>query len=143
MPHHVVEQHGKLMLIVNQSFGKHLLNSQIPLHKHSIKLDGMQALGLALCAARAQFPHCQIVVFKSDVKGAYRLIPMSPYWKPLQATKIDGRYHIDRNNSFGGGASGHLFCTFYLLVLWIAKYKQGIDDLLAYIIITAAQGLLP
>ena len=49
----------------------------------------------------------RVLVYKCDVKGAYRLIPMHPLWQMQQATKLpDGQFAINRNNVFGGGASG-------------------------------------
>ena len=72
-------------------------------------------------------------MWKSDISRVYRLLPMHPHWQIKQIVTIDGDRHVDRCNSFGGGASCRLFCTFMSLVLWIARHVKAIYDLFAYI----------
>ncbi|PPQ75847.1 hypothetical protein CVT26_001223 [Gymnopilus dilepis] len=66
-----------------------------------------------VCARKARArlgPDVRLVVWKSDVERAYRIIPMSPYWQAKQVVKINGSYNVDRNNILGGTVGGrHLF----------------------------------
>ena len=133
MPQHVVEQHGKCRLITNQSFGNYSLNSMIPNDERSLKIDGIRSLAtLIIKLRRIHGPGVPLVIFKSDASKAYRRLPMHPLWQLFQALRIDGEYYIDRNNVFGGAASGRMWTLFLAAVIWIAE-KRGITDLRAYI----------
>jgi hypothetical protein len=72
------------------------------------------------------------MIFKSDVAEAYRLLPVHPYWQIKQINRVEGSLHVDRNNAFGGRASGCNWIAFMSLVSWIAKKKQGITLLGTY-----------
>lgn len=133
MPVHVVKGSKKLRAIYDHSAGEHALNSMIPEEARAVKLDGLKHFGYVLRRARALAESKNIVLFKSDVSSAYRIIPMSPYWQALQAVKIDGQYHVDRCNTFGNAASQRLFCAFSSLVLWIAENVYDVHDMLSYI----------
>jgi hypothetical protein len=123
----------KLRLINDHSAGAYSCNSMIPKHEGTVKCDGMQSLGKALRFAHRQYNQTPLVVWKSDVSRAYRLIPMHPLWQLRQIITIDGWRYVDRCNFFGGQAGCHLFCTFMALILWIAEHIFGIHDLLAYV----------
>ena len=76
----------------------------------------------------------QLVLFKCDVKSAYRLVPMHPYWQMLQAVRLpDGRFAVNRNNVFGGGVSGRCWWSVMSLVLWVATRHYGCRSLLDYV----------
>ena len=84
-------------------------------------LCNLQQFGYDLQNAKCLARGCDILIFKSDVKGAYRLIPMHPYWQMFQAGKLsDSTYVINRNNVFGGGTSGRCWWCLISLLLWIA-----------------------
>jgi hypothetical protein len=123
----------KLRLINDHSAGQYSCNSMIPKHEGSVKLDGMRTLGKALRRAhKSNYPN-PLLLWKSDVSRAYRLIPMHPLWQLQQIVTIDGFRYVDRCNFFGGRAGCCLFCTFMALVLWIAQHVFGLSDLLAYV----------
>ncbi|PPQ85330.1 hypothetical protein CVT26_001096 [Gymnopilus dilepis] len=125
---------NKLRLCVNHSAEPFARNSLIPREAVSVPLDNLHNLGAALRRARARLhPDTQLVVWKSDVKRAYRTIPMSPYWQAKQVVKINGSYNVDRCNNFGGRAGGGLWGYFFGLVLWIAIFMLFIEDLFAYV----------
>lgn len=132
MPVHV-KCGKKLRLIQDHSAGMHSLNSLIDEGDRTVQYDGIRTLGVALRRAHTATSGADIVVFKSDISQAYRIIPMHPFWQPLQAAKINGKYYIDRCNVFGNAASQRLFCAFNSLVLWIAENKKGIKDVLSYV----------
>jgi hypothetical protein len=123
----------KLRLINDLSAGEFSCNSMIPTAERSVRLDGMRVFGGALRRVREQRGNVPLVLIKSDVSRAYRLLPMHPHWQAKQVVTIDGCRHIDRCNSFGGGASCRLFWTFMSLVLWIARHVKQITDLFVYI----------
>jgi len=79
---------GKYRLIIDQSSGPHALNSTIPKSQVKVKLDDIHDLGTSLLAVRKKHPERKLCLFKSDVKSAYRLLPMDLYgrsnrWSPL------------------------------------------------------------
>lgn len=82
---------------------------------------------------RLRYPNGEQTLFKSDIKSAYRLLPMAPAWQIKQVIRIEGRYCIDRCNAFGGAGSGRLFVAFNSLLLWLAKHVHGIPDLYSYV----------
>ncbi|KIY46252.1 hypothetical protein FISHEDRAFT_75807 [Fistulina hepatica ATCC 64428] len=122
-----------LRLVVDHSAGKYSLNSMIPKPERSVHLDGLQQLGKALISAKLQHPHRRLVIWKSDVSHAYRILPMHPLWQLKQMVKIDNTRHVDFDNNFGGGGSGRIWSIFFALVLWIATYIMFVLDLFAYV----------
>ena len=124
---------GKYRLIVDQSRGPHSLNSTIPRSKVKVKLDTIHDLGNKLLAVRKKYPKQELCLWKSDVKSAYRQLPMHPLWQIKQAIPVDGQYHIDRCNTFGNRGGGWNWDSFISLVNWIGTEKKGITDLLGYV----------
>jgi len=125
---------GKFRLVVNHSRGEHSLNSMIPRSQVKVKLDDIHDLGSTLMAVRKKHGTTKkLVVFKSDVKNAYRLMPVHPLWQIRQAVTVDGKRHIDRCNSAGSRAGGWIWDSFMSLVLWIGIDVKGIPDLLGYV----------
>ncbi|KIY49597.1 hypothetical protein FISHEDRAFT_72909 [Fistulina hepatica ATCC 64428] len=123
----------KLRLVVDHSAGRYSLNSMIPKSERSLPLDGLHQLGDALIRAREQYPDRPLVVWKSDVSEAYRLLPMHPLWQIKQTVSFDGERRVDWRNDFGGGGSGRIWATFFALVLWIAVFIKFIVDLFGYV----------
>ena len=125
---------NKLRLIVDHSAGLHSPNSYIPVHEGHVHLNTLHQLGSALIQARRQYGEkVKLVLFKSDVSQAYRRLPMHYLWQLHQVVRIDGRYHVDRNNNFGNRGAGRVWFTFFSLVLWIAVVIVRISDLYAYV----------
>ena len=124
---------GKFRLIVDQSRGPHSLNSTIPKSQVKVKLDTIHDLGSKLLAVRKKYPKRKLCLWKSDVKSAYRLLPVHPLWQIKQAIPIDGQYHIDRCNTFGNRGGGWIWDKFISLVNWIGTEKKSISDLLGYV----------
>ena len=124
---------GKFRLIVDQSRGPHALNSTIPKSQVKVQLDTIYDLGNELLAVRKKYPNRKLCLFKSDVKSAYRQLPVHPLWQIKQAVPIDGQYHIDRCNTFGNRGGGWNWDSFISSVNWIATEKKGISGLLGYV----------
>jgi hypothetical protein len=124
---------NKLRMVVDQSAEPFSLNSMIPKHDGSIQLDNLRDLGRILRNVRKRFGNTELVVFKSDVSRAYRLLPVHPLWQIRQIITIDGQRHVNRCNHFGNRAAGRVWGCFIGLVLWIAIFIKGLDDMLGYV----------
>ncbi|KIY43016.1 hypothetical protein FISHEDRAFT_78924 [Fistulina hepatica ATCC 64428] len=122
-----------LRLVVDHSAGQFSLNSMIPKIDRSVHLDGLQQLGEALISARELHGDRPLVVWKSDVSHAYRILPMHPLWQIKQTVMLDNERRVDADNDFGGGGSGRIWSVFFALVLWIAIFVEYIRDLFAYV----------
>jgi hypothetical protein len=135
MPIHVVPKprSDDFRLVTNQSAGPYSLNSMIDRADIAgYPLDNMTHLGEMLLRMKDRFPDEQLILFKSDVSEAYRLLPMHKLWQIKQVNTVEGQRYIDRRNCFGGKASGSLFIAFNALVTWIAKNEYGIENLATY-----------
>jgi hypothetical protein len=115
----------KLRQIDDMSAGKYSINSMIAKENSRIHLDNLHDLGREILSQNQLFPARQRIVYKSDVKGAYRIIPMAPEFQMFQAKRIEGELHLDRANVFGRSDAGHLFTDFNSLPLWIAEKETG------------------
>ena len=81
MPMYVVKRKGKMCLITDQtciSDPSKGLNSLVDKEDRTVRLCNLQQFGYTLRELKAQSNGREIVIFKCDVKGAYRLIPMHP-----------------------------------------------------------------
>ncbi|KAJ8482207.1 hypothetical protein ONZ45_g15028 [Pleurotus djamor] len=136
MPVFAVPKPGssKFRMVTNQSKGEFSLNSMISHEKIAgLPLDNLENLGSILLRLRSLHPDKKIILYKSDVTSAYRLIPMHPLWQIKQVNKLDGKLMIDRCNAFGGRASMNLWISFAALVTWIAVHERNIPDVLMYV----------
>lgn len=123
---------GKFRLIIDQSSGPHALNSTIPKSQVKVKLDNIHDLGTELLAVRKKHPERKICLFKSDVKSAYRQLPVHPLWQIKQVVTIDGQRHVDRCNTFGNRGGGWNWDAVASLVNWISTEKKK-APLLGYV----------
>ena len=137
MPVHAVPKPGSsdLCMVTDHSSGTFSLNSMID---HSLvtgyPLDNMVHMGEMLLSYRRNACDYQsLVMWKSDIAEAYRLMPLHPCWQIKQINTVDGQHYVDRNNAFGSSASGAIFIAFNSLVFWTAKNKQGIQNLATYV----------
>jgi len=109
MPIHAVPKPRStdLQMVTDHSAGRFSLNSMIP-HDDiaSYPLDNLRNLGEILLNLRDKIgSQVPLILFKSDVAEAYRLLPVHKKWC----------------NAFGGRASGSLWIAFNSLVTWIAR----------------------
>ncbi|EKM78009.1 hypothetical protein AGABI1DRAFT_129791 [Agaricus bisporus var. burnettii JB137-S8] len=136
MPTFAVPKEGsaKFRLVTDQSAGKFPVNGMQTPHEHAFPMDNMTQLGDRILRAHNQLQSGEhLVLFKSDVAEAYRLIPMSPVWQTRQINTVDGERFVDHNNVFGGKRSGDTFIAFMSLVLWAAETVWHIPGLCNYI----------
>ncbi|KAJ6471578.1 hypothetical protein C8R47DRAFT_1324901 [Mycena vitilis] len=133
--HAVPKPHSeKLRLVTNFSGGEFSRNSTISrFDTNTTHLDGIRELADHLRALRRTHgPDVELTVFKSDVKNAFKVLPMSIMWQPWQVYRIASNYHVDRAATFGSSASPPIWTTFAGLVLWIAMVVYHIAVLFAY-----------
>jgi hypothetical protein len=124
----------KLRLVNDHSQEPYSPNSMITNTNPSFPLDTIDDLvGVLLAARRDHGKNRQLVLWKSDVKSAYRLMPMHPLWQIRQIVTVDGEHYVDRCNTFGSRAGGWVWASFISLVLWIAIKVKKIDDILGYV----------
>ena len=123
----------KLCMVVDHSAGKYSLNSMInPKDIAGVKLDGIHSLGVSLRAFRANDPHSDLVIFKSDVGAAYRQMPMHFLYQLLTLITVDNERHVDCCNNFGNRGSQKIWQSFMSLVMWILVFKHGLKHLKCY-----------
>lgn len=130
----VLKPHSdKFRLVNDHSQGPYSLNSSITDNEPSFPLDTVADLVDVLLDAREKYGDRKLVLWKSDVKSAYRLMPMHPLWQIRQIVTVDGQRYVDRCNTFGSRAGGWVWGSFISLVLWIAIKVKKIEDLLGYV----------
>jgi hypothetical protein len=124
----------KFRLVNDHSQEPYSPNSMITSNNPSFPLDTIDDLvGVLLTTRRDHGKNRKLVLWKSDVRSAYRLMPMHPLWQLRQIVTVDGEHSVDRCNTFGGRAGGWVWASFISLVLWIAIKVKNIDDILGYV----------
>ena len=137
MPIHAVPKTNRssdLRMVTDHSASAFSLNSMIPRTKiMAYPLDNLKHLGEVLLETRRTLgDEVPLILFKSDVSEAYRLLPMHISWQIKQVNTIGNLRYVDRCNAFGGRGSGSIWIAFNSLVTWIARYEKDIHDLLVY-----------
>ena len=134
MPKSRREPH-KLRFITNQSFPNGAsVNDSIPLSDRRVHYDTLQHLAIII-----RFLHytgidlSSLILWKSDIKGAFRLLPVHPLWQLRQLVEVDGQYYYDRCVVFGGGTSPRAWCAVAALVAWIAFSRFSVFPALHYV----------
>ncbi|KAJ6559127.1 hypothetical protein DFH09DRAFT_922034, partial [Mycena vulgaris] len=72
------------------------INDGIPKAEGHVRYDDMHDFGQALHDARLANPGREIVLFKSDVQGAFLNLPAHPLWQLHQVVEVDGVLQIRR-----------------------------------------------
>ncbi|EGG08735.1 uncharacterized protein MELLADRAFT_84240 [Melampsora larici-populina 98AG31] len=121
---------GKVRTCTNMSFGRPSPNDLINKEKIKIDLDSIASFIPHLLIHHRS--NHRVLIWKSDVDGAFRVLPASLQWQLRQIVKIGKAFHADRNVNFGCSSSPKLWCSFFSLVLWIAYYEFGITELNSY-----------
>lgn len=67
---------------------------------------------------------------KTDIKSAFRIIPIHPNDYPLLGMKWRRLYYYDRCMPMGCSSSCKTFEAFSTAIEWIARHKLEVDDLL-------------
>lgn len=118
---------SKKRVCTDMSYGNLSLNDMVDKDKIKVAFDSL--ISFAPYIVEKKKKSSDLIMWKSDVKNAYRLLPMAPQWQLRQVVNVAGFYHIDRCANFGSTASAKLWCAFFSLVLWIAEQVFGIQHL--------------
>lgn len=122
----------KLRLITDHSAGDNSLNSMINREDVSVRYDNLRDLANSLLAYRAEHGDEVLMLWKSDIAEAFRLLPVHPYWQAKQVVEVDGEFYVDHNLVFGSCASPKIWCAFASLIGWIAWYWLRINPIQHY-----------
>lgn len=106
------------------SFGKESLNDLVNKDECRVAFDSI--ISFAPYIVEKSKTSKPLIIWKSDVQNAYRILPMCLQWHLRQIVCIGDLYHVDRCANFGSSASPKLWCSVFSLVLWIAETKLGI-----------------
>ena len=68
----------------------------------------------------------------TDIKEAYRILPVHPIDQLLQGMVLDGKLYFDKALAFGSRSSCGIFCRFADIIAWIA-YNNGIPAIIHYV----------
>ncbi|KAJ7048235.1 hypothetical protein C8F01DRAFT_1285877 [Mycena amicta] len=138
-----------LRLVSHQSFGPFAPNTMVDHEKtKGPRLDTMQQFVPALLRTRRVHPNRRLVLWKSDVSEAFRLLPMHPLMQlkqvatsniPTKAEVAAGQSNgpLERNvdwcATFGSCGSPRIWASLMGLVIWIAIFVLTLPDVFAYV----------
>ncbi|KAG9218369.1 hypothetical protein CCMSSC00406_0007260 [Pleurotus cornucopiae] len=91
----------KFQLVNDFSAGNFSLNSLVDRSLVHFRPDNVQDLGQNLLHFRHRHPDTLVWLFKSDVSGAYRRIPLHFLWQIRQIITHDGQRWVDRYRIYG------------------------------------------
>ncbi|ORY83575.1 hypothetical protein BCR35DRAFT_265101, partial [Leucosporidium creatinivorum] len=128
--------HGKkLRQVVDQSSSG--VNDGIDLSFAKTSYDTVRELGALLRLRRLRNQDgSHHTLWKSDVQGAFRNIPVAPEWqlKQVQRVRIIGKlgrprfiFYVDRRLSLGGRCSPRIFCTVANVIHYAVKIHLGLE----------------
>lgn len=117
----------KKRVCTDVSYGTPSLNDHIVKDKIRVSFDSLASFAPYMAElARKGVP---LVLWKSDVQNAYRILAMALSWQMRQIVCVDNEFHVDRCANFGSAASPKIWCSFFSLVLWIARTRLGITHM--------------
>lgn len=118
---------SKKRVCTDMSYGKPSLNDLV--HKDRIRVSFDSLISFAPYLVELSRRGVPLVIWKSDVMNAYRILSMALTWQVRQIVCVNGLFHVDRCANFGLAVSPKLWCSFFLLVLWIARTRLGISHM--------------
>ena len=121
-----VKKSGDFRLITHLSHPKgSSVNDAIPRDFASVKYATLgEAITLVKRSGRFSY------LAKTDIKSAFRIIPIRPADHRLLGIKWRGKYFVDVMLPMGASSSCRVFETFSTAVEWIARNKLGIPSIL-------------
>ncbi|KAF9036010.1 hypothetical protein BDZ89DRAFT_889960, partial [Hymenopellis radicata] len=139
-----------LRMVANQSAGEFSQNTMVDKSKtRGARMDSLLIFIPILLAFVRTHPGKEFVLWKSDVKAAFRLIPMHPLWQIKQVVTANmpttGEAHgsvtnktlwqryVDWMACFGNSGSPRAWASVMGLVVWIAIFVAHIVNLCCYV----------
>jgi hypothetical protein len=134
-PQFVIERKQSKRLVTDHTASG--LNDGISREDAKVRYDTLLDLGRIMRFHHARYPkpRLQGTLWKSDVKGAFRNLPMHPAWQIVQVIRVERpesanaprvAYHVDHRAVFGNRRSPDLWCTFFALVGWACRRHMGV-----------------
>lgn len=115
---------SKMRVCSNMSHGHPSPNDLIDKNDIVVAYDSLKSFIPFLIDMKREFG--EVILFKSDIEGAFRIIPLHKQYQIRQIYRIKKKYRADLNLNFGSSASPHIWCGVFSLVLWIAEFVFGI-----------------
>ena len=112
---------GRLIHHLSAPYDEKSINENICNENTSVQYASIQD---AITIIQQLGPHCYMA--KSDIKSAYRLIPVSPADYPKLGLKFDGFYYFDKCLTQGCASSCKTSEMFSTALEWILKKKYGV-----------------
>ena len=66
---------------------------------------------------------------KTDIKKAFRIVPLCPEDYCLYCFKWNGQFYFDKCLPMGCSSSCKIFETFSTAIQWMAHHKQGVQHM--------------
>ncbi|KAJ7634576.1 hypothetical protein FB45DRAFT_743528 [Roridomyces roridus] len=121
-----------LRLVSHQSYGEFAQNTMVDgAQAKGPRLDTMQQFVPALLAFRRKHPSAKLVMWKSDVAEAFRLLPMHPLAQIKQV--VTSNRNVDWCATFGNRGSPRLWASVMGLVIWVALFVKLLPDIFCYV----------
>ncbi len=118
----------RLILNLSAPYDYKSINANIPEEKKSVQY---QPLTLVLNKILELGPGCFIA--KSDIKSAFRLLPVAPSDYHLLGFMFNHNYYFDRCMSMGLGSACQIFETLATAINWIFVNKFGFYNCFHYL----------
>lgn len=150
-----VQPHSEKLRLVanqsaNQSAGEFCQNSMVDRSQtRGARMDSLVVFILLVLAFKKSHPGKKLVIWKSDVMNAFRLIPMHPLWQvkqvvtaglPMRSEAMTGpretemsKQYVDWMACFGNSGSPRAWASVMGLVVWIAIFVLQMLYLCCYV----------
>ncbi|KAJ3751024.1 hypothetical protein DFH05DRAFT_151983 [Lentinula detonsa] len=139
-----------LRLVANQSAGRYCQNSMVNrTQTRGARLDNLLVFIPQLLAFKKKNPNKKLVLWKSDVSSAFRLVPVHPLWQikqvvtagmPTKEEEKKGgwspknlRRYVDWRACFGNSGSVRVWASVIGLVVWFAIFELHVETLCCYV----------
>lgn len=120
----------KWRVVFDYSAGEYANNTLVSREDRRVPMDTIYHLGRKLRQLRKDLGEdVPLLVWKSDVSMAYRIMPMHPCWQIRQIVTWECERWVDWANIWGFCAAGHLLAIVMSLMIWIAWELYKIDPL--------------
>lgn len=113
------------------SFGSPSLNDLIDKSLVCIPFDSLRIFSPHVIYTPIKSHHIKLC--KSDIQGAYQILPMTPQWQIFQMICVQNFFHVNHCTNFGSSGSAKSWRFFFPLALWIASNIFEINKQIAYL----------
>ena len=120
----------RLIVDLSQPLGNSV-NSHIPRDASSVSYPSIQqAIDIILSLTEQGFSP---VLFKMDIKSAFRLLPLSPSNFSLLGVQLDNKFYVDAFLPMGSSSSCQIFQKFSDAIAFLMHTHAGVDYVINYL----------